>query len=178
MVQKTSTITFSTIATFGLLKLPTYKIDPYTRFVVGGIAGAGLFAYGTIYRNPILQWLGIGVVIGSALTLEEVVRIKGGKIIENDFTEPIFILHEDLGVIQLQPKEIPNYRTDGLTIKGMNKVFKVRDGVYLKILADGTITETLGAGKFFNKITMAGFKSKEWVKKESDRWKALYEKSL
>ena len=60
----------------------------------------------------------------------------------------------------------------------MNKVFKVRDGVYLKILADGTITETLGAGKFFNKITMAGFKSKEWVKKESDRWKALYEKSL
>lgn len=179
MKNKTGTIALSAIASYGLLKLPQSKIDPYTRATVGILSGAGLFAYGTINRNPIFQWLGIGVMIGSVLTLEEVERIKGAKIISNEYSKPVFVLDEILGVIELAPKSIPDYRIDGLTIKGLNKVFKSRDGVYLKILSDGTITETFGAGKLFNRITLAGFKSKEWANSQyGNRWSDLYNKSM
>lgn len=168
-------LSVNAIVSYGLLKLPQSKIDPYTRAAIGFFAGMTM----VVSRNPIIRFSGFGVMLGSILTLEEVVKTKGAKIIQNDSSKPISYLHEDSGVGELHSKQIPDFHIDGLTSKGINGVYKFRDGVYVKILQDGTITESFGIGKIFNRITNAGFKTKSWVDSQTDkRWLTLYEKSL
>lgn len=173
--NQSTVLSVSTIGSYGLLKLPQSKIDPYTRATIGFFAGMAM----VVSRNPIIRLSGFGIMLGSILTLDEIVRIKGAKIVQNESNKSVSYLHEDSGVGELHSKQIPDFRIDGLTSKGIKGVYKFRDGVYVKILSDGTITETFGIGKIFNRITNAGFKTKPWVDAQTDkRWLALYEKSL
>jgi hypothetical protein len=182
MKNKVSIIGASAIGSYGLLKLPQSKVDPYTRSVIGGVAGGTIFLTGVIYQNPLIKWFGIGVMVGSALTLEEVARIKGGKLVSNKFDGSVFVLYESEGVKELQPFEKPNFSIDGLTVKGLNGVFKVRDGVYTKIDSSGKIYETIGIGKVVNQLSDAGFKDKSWCDKIASqgdsRWLNLFERSV
>ena len=168
----------SSAATYGLLKLPMKWVDPYTRMGVGGLIGVTAMIYGAITRNHYVGWTGAGIAVGSILTFEEVYRLNGAKIVSNEYAQPVYTLDETEGVAVLQPYQIPDYRIDGLTIKGMNGVFKAHDGVYLKILADGTITPTFGLGSLVNKIG-AGYMSESWVDGIGDkRWRTLFDKSV
>ena len=162
-------------ATYGLFKLPKKVIDPYTRTTLGVSIGIGIAAMQ--YRNPYLLYAAIGVIVGSALILPEV--YEGGKLAFNDYGQTVYVLHETDGVKELQPNEVPDYAIDGLTIKGLNGVFKVSDGVYCKVSKDGTISTTFGIGALVNRYHGAGFKTGDWAKGIGDnRWVDLYNKSV
>ena len=135
MNKAIKTVGLGTLGTYGLLKLPMNKIDPYTRSLIGGIVGFGAVLYGVVNKNRLSIWSGIGVMLGSVATLTELT--EGAKIASNEYSQPVYALHETEGVVEIPPYQLPDYRIDGLTIKGMNGVFKAHNGVYLKILADG-----------------------------------------
>ena len=63
----------------------------------------------------------------------------------------------------------------------MNGVFKAHNGVYLKILSDGTIKPKWGMGIIVNSV-LAGRMSKVWTDEQTakgdQRWAKLYEKSV
>ncbi|PCH67160.1 MAG: hypothetical protein COC01_06430 [Bacteroidetes bacterium] len=166
-------IATSTASSYFILKSTAKTIDPYTRMTTGIIIGIGM----SLSENPLIRFLGIGISIGSILQLVDVKQ--GGKLITNDYSDKIYVLLENGDVKSLNPYEIPSYSIDGLTIKGLNKVFKVSDGIYVKISNTGEISETFGMGKVVNSIRMAGLKSKEWVLSQTDkRWEDLYQKSI
>ena len=175
------TVGLSTLGAYGLLKLPMQKVDPYTRMSVGIGVGASIALYGAINKNPFITFLGVGVIIGGALTFHEA-ALFGAKIMSNEYSGTVYALHEtDADVREIKPFEVPDYRIDGLAIKGMNGVFKAHNGVYLKILADGSIIPTFGLGGLVNKLG-AGFKSRTWVDntctKGDCRWGRLFERSV
>lgn len=66
---------------------------------------------------------------------------------------------------------------DGFAIDDMKRVFKVSDGVYVKIKADSTIQYAVGLGKYLNEnLRYSGFKDKIWVDQQTDiRWRALFD---
>ncbi|HMN22973.1 MAG TPA: hypothetical protein PKE38_00670, partial [Ignavibacteriaceae bacterium] len=162
----------STILGYGLLKLPQSKIDPYTRATIGITVGAGMF----LSPNPLIRYVGIGVVIAGALQITDV--FKGGRLSSNEAQSKVYVLHETKGVIELQSNEIPDYNIDGFTFKGLNCVFKLSDGVYAGINLNNDI-DVLGVGAIVNKIRNAGLKSKSWIDTQTDkRWSNLYNLSV
>jgi len=167
-----TTLSVSAIGSYGLLKLTQSKIDPYTRFTVGIITGSAM----VFSQNPIVRFLGIGIVIGGALQIADV--FKGGKLILNEAKSKVFVLHETKGVIELKSNEIPDYNIDGFAFKGMNGVFKLSDGVYAGINFNNDVN-AFGVGALVNKLRNAGLKSKEWANAQTDkRWSNLYEMSI
>ena len=167
-----STSILSGIASYGLLKLSQSKVDPYTRAIIGLTLGVGL----QTNEKSTYRQCGLGIGIAG---LAQFIEIKnGGKIVSNNFNGIIYTLSETEGISTLQPFEIPSFFIDGLTIKGMNSVFKISVGVYAKISSQGVISETFGAGALVNKFRKAGIKHYDWISEQLDeRWVSLYEKS-
>lgn len=170
--KKITTLSASAIGSYGLLKLTQSKIDPYTRATIGITVGAGLF----LSPNPIVRYLGIGIVIGGALQIIDV--FKGGKLVSNEAKSQVFVLHETKGIIKLEDGEVPDYNIDGFTFKGMNGVYKLSDGVYAGINFNNDVN-AFGVSSLVNKLRNAGLKSKEWVDAQTDnRWSNLYNLSV
>jgi len=173
MKNKVSILGASAIGSYGLLKISQSKIDPYTRFSVGLVTGS-IMAFS---QNPIVRFIGIGVGVASFLQLIDVRR--GGKISFNNSGKPVFVLHESEGIKELAPYEIPNYNIDGFTVKGLNGVFKLSDGVYGGVFADNSIGCSFGVGALVNSFRNSGLKSGAWANKQTDRrWVMLYDKSF
>jgi len=176
MKNKVSVIGASAIGGYGLLKVFQSKIDPYTRFSVGLLSGTAM----AFSQNPMLRFTGIGVGIASFIQLIDVT--KGGKLSFNKSINPVFVLHESKGVIELKPFEVPKFNIDGLTVKGLNGVFKLADGVYGGVNQDNSISTTIGIGSFVNESRNAGLKDKSWCEsianQGDNRWLNLYERSV
>ena len=178
MGNRTGTIALSTIASYGFFKLPEAEIDPYTRAIIGYTGGLALLTN----KDPMSRILGAGLLIGAtAMAVKELLCKSGAKIINNDYAKSIYVIRENSIVEELPPNAIPDYGIEGLTIKGMNGVFKAHNGVYLKILSDGTIKPKWGMGIIVNSV-LAGRMSKVWTDEQTakgdQRWAKLYEKSV
>jgi len=172
MKNKSTTLSVSAIGSYGLLKLTQSKIDPYTRFTVGVLAGSVM----AFSQNPLVRYTGVGIGIASFLQLIDVKN--GGRLSSNEAKSQVFVLHETNGVIELKSDEVPDYNIDGFTYKGLNGVFKLSDGVYAGINFNNDIN-TFGIGSIVNKFRNAGFKPKSWVDAQTDkRWSNLYEVSI
>ncbi len=158
-----------------------FCLDPFTRSVVGTGLGICTAALGSMTENQLVKTIGVGIAIGGAITLEEIIRLKGAKIVRNSFGGNLYTLHETDGVKKLAPGIVPNYRVDGITLQGLNGVFKAHDGVYFEILANGMIQPNSILGNIVNSVG-AGFKSKAWAeeqaKKGDPRWLELYNAGL
>jgi hypothetical protein len=150
------------------------KIDPYTRAAIGMIFGFALALSLTIT----IRYFGIGIMIAGALQLVQV--HKGGRLIKNLSSIPVFILDEKYSMTQLSAGQIPSNAIVGFTFQGLNGVFKLTDGVYIKIKSNGSITYTPGVGKIINQIIRSGgLKSKEWAAIQRDkRWQELFNNSI
>jgi len=173
MKNKESILGASAIGSYGLLKITQSKIDPYTRFSVGLVTGSFM----AFSQNPIVRFIGIGIGIASFLQLIDV--RKGGKLSFNNSGKPVFVLHEKEGVKELAPYEIPDYNIDGFTVKGLNGVFKLSDGVYGGVFTDNSIGCSFGVGALVNSVRNAGLKNKSWVDAQTDvRWSNLFERSV
>ena len=175
--KKISPTLLSAAGTFALLKLPHKNVDPYTRAFVGTNLGLCTAVFGFITRSQSFQTIGFGIALGGLMTLEEVARLKGAKIVRNNYKGNIYTLHETEGIRKLLPGTIPDYRIDGLVVPRQNLIFKAHDGIYLKINTRGIIQPTTLTGSFLNSLG-AGFKSKAWAeeqaKKGDPRWLDLY----
>lgn len=156
------------------LKIFNAKIDPYTRAYIGMIFG---FAW-ALSLNIAIRYFSIGIMIVSILQLNDI--RKGGRLIKNLSAIPVYILDAKNGITKLEPGEIPSSTIDGFTLKGLNGVFKVSDGVYVKINPKGSISYTPGLGKIINQsIRSGGLKSKDWVANQQDkRWQELFNNSI
>lgn len=174
MKNKNLITTASGALSFTGLKSLDGSIDPYTRASIGILTALGL----SISNNQINRSIGVGIGIASFLQLLDIK--KGGRIIRNNSATNIFILDENFGVTELMPGQIPSNSIDGLTIKGLDGVFKVSDGIYIELEKDNTINYSFGIGKIINQsLRSGGYKSKQWVDQQMDlRWKELYNKSI
>jgi hypothetical protein len=176
--MKNKTITAISAGTsYSMLKLTESSLDPYTRFTAGLAVGSAI----VLKRgdeNPAALFLGIGVLIGSALQLIDVA--KGGRLIRNQCNFPVYIISENGGLSALEYGQVPSGNIDGFTFKGLNGVFKLSDGIYAKINSNNSIQYTPGLGRFINQsIRSGGYKTKQWVDQQSDlRWKELYDRSI
>ena len=175
--KKLNTSILSAANSFVLSKLSQNKIDPFIRTFLGTNLGICTAALGSMTENQLVKTIGIGIALGGALTLEEIVRLKGAKIVSNSFGGDIHTLHETEGVKKLAPWAVPNYRVEGITLPGLNGVFKAHDGVYLEILPNGMIRPNSIAGNLINSVR-SGFKSKAWAEEQArkgdSRWLELY----
>jgi hypothetical protein len=175
---KNKTITAISAGTsYSMLKLTESSLDPYTRFTAGLAVGSAI----VLKRgdeNPAALFLGIGILIGSALQLIDVV--KGGRLIRNKCNFPVYIIGENGGLSALEYGQVPSGNIDGFTFKGLNGVFKLSDGIYAKINSNDSIQYTPGLGRFINQnVRNGGYKTKHWVVQQTDlRWKELYDKSI
>lgn len=176
--MKNKTITeISAGTSYSMLKLTESSLDPYTRFIAGLAVG-----YAIVLKrgdeNPAALYLGIGVLIVSALQLIDVV--KGGRLIRNQCNFPVYIIGKNIGLSALEYGQVPSGNIDGFTFKGLNGVFKLSDGIYAKINSNNSIQYTPGLGRFINQsIRSGGYKTKQWVDQQSDlRWKELYDRSI
>jgi hypothetical protein len=167
------------IGSYGLLQTQHNKIDPYTRSLIGITIGASMF----ISQNSLFRFLGVGIVIGSALQILDI--DKGGKLSFNKSNTSVYVLPEQRiggNIKEYNNNEIPKFNIDGFTIKGLNGVFKLSDGIYAGLYSDNTIGYSFGIGGIVNKIRNAGIKDKSWceiqIVKGDERWIKLYEKSI
>jgi hypothetical protein len=160
--------------TYASFKLLFPKVDPYTRSFAGSLLSSALM----LSENSLHRFLGLAAGIASILQILETFR--GGRLVENNFKQKIYVLDEKFGVSELLPGQLPSNYIDGLTFKGMNGIFKVSDGVYIGANENGIIDYQFGLNKMLNQcIRDAGYKNITWVKLQQDsRWKALYSKSL
>jgi len=156
------------------LKIFDSKIDPYTRAYIGTIFGFAL----ALSLNIAIRYFGIGIMIASVLQLNDI--RKGGRLIKNLSAMPVYILDAKNSITKLEPGEIPSTTIDCFTLKGLNGVFKVSDGVYVQINPNGSVSYTPGLGKIINQtIRSGGLKSKDWVTKQQDkRWQELFNNSI
>ena len=156
------------------LKIFDSKIDPYTRAYIGTIFGFAL----ALSLNIAIRYFGIGIMIASVFQLNDI--RKGGRLIKNLSAIPVYILDAKNSITKLEPGEIPSTTIVGFTLKGLNGVFRVSDGVYVKINPNGSISYSPGLGKIVNQtIRSGGLKSKNWVKKQQDkRWQELFNNSI
>jgi hypothetical protein len=117
-------------------------------------------------------------MIAGALQLIDVP--KGGRLVKNLSLFTVYTLDEKYGITKLKPGEIPSTTIDGFTLKGLNGVFRVSDGVYVKINPNGSVSYSPGLGKIINQtIRSGGLKSKDWVRKQQDkRWQELFNNSI
>jgi hypothetical protein len=173
MNKKTLTA-ISTIASFSAIKLSSKDIDPYTRTAVGLLTAIAL----SLNENQVTRNIGVGLGVASFLQLLDV--RKGGRLLSNLSLNTIYILDETKGVIALAPGEIPDNSIDGITIKGLQGVFKVSDGIHIEVGKRNNIKYAVGVGKIINEnLRSGGFKTIEWVNQQVDtRWKELYNKSF
>ncbi len=125
----------------------------------------------------------MGIVIGAAFQIVDI--NKGGKLSFNRSNNTVFVLPEQRvggNIKEYNNNEIPKFNIDGFTIKGLNAVFKLSDGVYGGVHSDNTIGYSFGIGAIINKIRNAGIKDKSWCEaqkiKGDERWIELYEKSI
>ena len=176
--MKNKTITSISSGTYySVLKLAALSVDPYTRSAAGLALGFALvLKYGD--ENYAALYIGIGVLLGSILQLAEVA--KGGRLIRNQSSVPVYIFGEKGNLSVLESGQVPSGDIIGFTCKGLNGVFKLSDGVYAKINANNAIQYARGLGRLINQsIRSGGFKTKQWVDQQSDlRWKELYDRSI
>ena len=172
MKNKNIITTTSGALSFTELKSLNHSINPYTRASIGILAALGL----SISNNQINRSIGIG--IASFLQLFDIK--KGGRIIRNNSATKNFVLGKNSVVTELLPGQIPNNSIDGLTIKGLDGVFKVSDGIYIELEKDNSVNYSIGIGKIINQsLRSGGHKSKQWVDQQTDlRWKELYDRSI
>jgi hypothetical protein len=172
--KNTNAFLISSIASYAILKIANNKIAPYTRTVCGvGIGVTSLLFSG---YDKSIAYISSGIIAGSGLQVID--AAQDGKLTYNKSPGPIFILSEHLGVMQLIPNQVPNYAIDGIAVPGTGKVFKVSNGVYAGINANGSIY-TYGVGSIVNIIAKAGYMPKAWVQQQTDqRWQELYNSSL
>jgi len=176
--MKNKTLTAISAGTsYLMLKLTESSLDPYTRFTAGLAVGSAIVLK-RADENTAALFLGIGILIGSALQLIDVA--KGGRLIRNQCNFPVYIIGENGGISALEYGQLPSGNIDGFTFKGLSGVFKLSHGIYVKINSNNSIQYTLGLGRFINQsIRSGGFKTKQWVDQKSDlRWKELYDKSI
>lgn len=112
--------------TYASLKSHYPKVDPYTRTLIGCLLSSALM----LSENSLHRFLGLAAGIASILQILETFR--GGRLVENNFKQKIYVLDEKFGVSELLPGQIPSNNIDGLTFKGMNGIFKVSAGVYIR----------------------------------------------
>ncbi len=173
--MKNKTITAISAGTsYSMLKLTQSKVDPYTRAAIGSILGFTL----ALSTNNNFRYIGIGTMIAGVLQLIDV--LKGGRLIKNQCTLPVYIIGEKSGLSVLEYGQVPAGNIDGFSFKGLYGVFKLSDGVYANINSHNFIKYTPGLGRIINQnLRSGGFKTKQWVDLQSDlRWKELYNKSI
>ena len=173
MTDKTTSV-FSAVKSLNIAKLSDSKVDPYTRATIGSILGFTL----ALSSNNSHRYIGIGAMIAGALQLMDV--LKGGKLVKNRCTQPVYVIGENSGLSVLDQGQVPEGNIDGFASKGLNGVFKLSDGVYGEIDSNNKIHYTPGLGKFINQTyRKAGYKTKQWVDQQTDlRWSELYLKSI
>lgn len=156
------------------LKSVSRSVDPYTRTFAGFIVSGAL----ALSENPNHRLL--GCVVGVAASLQIFDTFKGGRLVENNFNRKMYILDEKLGVSELLPGQLPSNFIDGLTFEGMKGVFKVSDGVYIRMNENGMVDYPFGLSKMVNLcVRDAGYKNYNWIRMQQDsRWKDLYARSI
>lgn len=155
--------------TYAALKAIQNSTDPYTRAAIGSAGAVGV----SMYNGADYKYITGGVFLVAMAQMCDIT--KGGKIVTNRATFPIYVLHETQGIIKLQPGQTPNYGIDGFTFKGLNGVIKLCDGVYCRIYATGRTT-IRGFGAVVNKIHGGGIKTRDWCQQQPDkRWMELLE---
>ena len=166
-------VTLNAALAYGVLKLPQQKIDPYTRTLIGLVAGYGML----LSDNHNVRNVGMGVMIAGALQFYD--HIKGGKLSFNNGSTTVYVLDEQNGISVLAPGEIPKNYIDGFAFKGLNGIFKLVDGVYAGIDSNNKIKYSFGVGKYVNQLKNAGFKTLQWIENQPDlRWHELYKKTI
>jgi len=170
-MKNIKSINLAAMVGYGALKLSKKQIDPYTRAAIGTFTG---FLF-TMSSNVQIRMLGIGTMIVSALELLE--TNDGGKLVLNESKKNVWVLDELNGSSLIENGQQYSGSIDGFAIDGMKRVFKVSDGVYVKIKADSTIQYAAGLGKYLNEnLRNSGFKDEIWVDQQSDvRWRALFD---
>jgi hypothetical protein len=168
------TITSSGILSYTGIKSLENKIDPYTRMSLGLLMTLGL----SLSEYQTTRSIGVGLGVASILQLSDI--RKGGKLVSNLSPDTVYVLDENNGVKSLKPGQLPKYSIDGLTIKGLNGVFKISDGIYIEVGINNNLKYTSGIGRIINKnVRSAGFKTLKWVTLQKDsRWKELFDKSI
>lgn len=173
-MNKKSITLISTGSSYSLLKTIDNKFDPYTRSAIGALSGFAM----ALSTNNTVRYIGVGTMIAGALQLIDLP--KGGRLVKNLSLFTVYILDEKYGITKLEPGEIPSNTIDGFTLKGLNGVFKVSNGVYVQINPNGSISYTPGLGKIVNQsFRDGGLKSKDWVANQQDkRWQELFNNSI
>jgi hypothetical protein len=144
MKNKNIITTTSGALSFTELKSLNHSINPYTRASIGILAALGL----SISNNQINRSIGDGIGIASFLQLFDIK--KGGRIFRNNSVTKKFVSGKNSVVTELLPDQIPNNSIDGLTIKGLDGVFKVSDGIYIELEKDNSVNYSIGIGKIIN----------------------------
>ena len=114
----------------------------------------------------------------SGLTLFIIAAYMSGKIVENEFDEDIYIKEEDKENELLPALKINKYNTverlDGIATAYSDKVYKVKNGIYVRIDKDGNVIPTSFISRWIN----SGWKSKDdFNKYDLKRWKLLFDKA-
>lgn len=113
MKNKTITAIFAGTS-YSKLKLTKSSLDPYTRFVASLAVGSAIvLKHGD--ENPAALFLGIGILIGSALQLIDVV--KGRRLIKNQCNLQVYIIGENSGLSVLEYGLVPSGNINGFSFK-------------------------------------------------------------
>jgi hypothetical protein len=173
-MDKNSNTLISWRSLYSLFKKIDSKFDPYTRFAFGALS---CFAMG-LSLNNIVRYIGVGTGIVGAFQVLDV--HKGGRLVKNNSSFQVYVLDEKYAITKLEPGEIPSNTIVGFTLRGINGVFKVTDGIYVQINLNGSISYTPGLGKLINQnIRSGGLKSKDWVANQQEKhWEELFNNSI
>ena len=169
----------SGVGSYFLYKLPGKTIDPYARLIMLMVPATGLF----FHPDQEIKFIATGMMAGTAISSAETLIFEGGKIVRNELDIPLYVIgNKTSGIHTVPPFHTPSFRIDGLSFQGLNGVFKVANGVYIKILPGGNIKETSFFAKIANCLDKGGLKNQQWCRnmsREGDpRWLELYQKSL
>jgi hypothetical protein len=159
------------------------EIDPYTRLATG-TALALTTTIGLAARyDPFTSFvIGFGMIVGSGIVSGiDIARQSIPNIRHNNYPAELYYIYESgEGVFPVGIGKQPPHGIDGFTYKGANRVFKVRDGVYVDIDQRGNVAETSILGRYVNQ--KGGWKDKKWCELLSGqgdtRWLELYKHSM
>jgi len=152
--------------------------DPLSRIILGLILGGILAVYGFLYKKSFNTYLGSTVGFISFFYLILITNKGSAKIITNKYNKEIYIKKEQSSEI----KKISPFKTSKIPLDGIatsynkDKVYKVYNGIWVKIKKNGDITPISPISKIFNYIG-AGWRDKKWFdKKDGENWNPLFEK--
>lgn len=110
-----------------------------------------------------------GVITGILFILSTAHLLRGGRLLSNDSSCDVFVLTSEKKVMPVAPGQTTLVPVIGLAIRGIPAVFKITNGIYVKVNAQNTVVYSSVAGKVINQfLRKGGLKTKEWVKQQPD----------